>query len=327
MPSKAQARRMAVIIVNYRTATLTIDAVESILAQENAGLDVSVHVVDNASPEDDAAVLSAAHEARGWGDRVTLYPEAENHGFGRGNNLVIEALKDRSDAPEAVFLLNPDARLVNDAVSILAAALFADPRAGAAGAAIVDEEERPASGPGTFPTPMGEIMRFLNFGPADRRFGHLRDRRLRRDEGGYADWVSGAAVMFRLDALRDGGAFDPGFFLYYEEVELMRRLGRRGWPTLYVPEAKVFHDRGASTGRRGVRAAREPGYFYDSWRRYFVLSYGRGKTLALSLALVAVAGFNVAMRRLRGQVPNVPERFFRDHWVHVIRPLLSRGGG
>ncbi len=111
---------ISVIVVNYGTADLAIAAVESVLASAVAGYRVDVHLVDNASPGGDAAQLAEAARARGWGARVTLYPETTNHGFGRGNNLVLRALAARPVPPRYVFLLNPDAQLQNDVIPILA---------------------------------------------------------------------------------------------------------------------------------------------------------------------------------------------------------------
>ena len=62
---------VAVIIVNYATADLAIAAVDSVLSRQHGSHPVAVHVVDNASPNGDAAVLAKAHAARDWEGRVT----------------------------------------------------------------------------------------------------------------------------------------------------------------------------------------------------------------------------------------------------------------
>ena len=107
---------VAVVIVNYGTADLTIAAVRSVLTRDHGGRPVEVHVVDNASPGDDAARLAGV-----FGDEasVTLWPETVNHGFGGGNNVALRALLAREMPPDYVFLLNPDARLDNEAIDRL----------------------------------------------------------------------------------------------------------------------------------------------------------------------------------------------------------------
>ncbi|MEM8547173.1 MAG: glycosyltransferase family 2 protein [Pseudomonadota bacterium] len=146
---------------------------------------------------------------------------------------------------------------------------------------------------------------------------------------GVVDWVTGAAVMFRLKALRDVGFFDPGFFLYYEEVDLMRRLQAAGWRIRHVHEAQVIHEEGAATGQFAAQAGRQrdPAYLYQSWAHYFCRALGRPRALCLALLLWPAAALNILHRRLRGRPPRIPLKFFRDHWRFVLRPLLSGQSG
>ena len=81
-----------VIIVNYGTASLALTAAASALDQRLPDRALHVHIVDNASPGSDALDLATTIAARGWSGRVTLWPERVNHGFGRGNNVVLTHL-------------------------------------------------------------------------------------------------------------------------------------------------------------------------------------------------------------------------------------------
>jgi GT2 family glycosyltransferase len=73
--------------------------------------------------------------------------------------------------------------------------------------------------------------------------------------------------------------FDDGFFLYFEEVELMWRLHRAGWSLRHQPRSRVRHVGGAATGVN-VRPGndrflpRRPRYWYESRRRFFVRTRG-----------------------------------------------------
>ena len=127
---------IAVIIVNYGTPELAINAVQSVLDRKHHGRNVKIHLVDNASPGEDAKIFEKVHLERDWGAGVRLWLEVENHGFGRGNNRVLDTLATEALPPEYVFLLNPDAVLVNEAIAVLADALDADSRVAAAGARI-----------------------------------------------------------------------------------------------------------------------------------------------------------------------------------------------
>ena len=97
-----------------------------------------------------------------------------------------------------------------------------------------------------------------------------------------ADWVSGASFMLRAQALREIGLFDDGFFLYFDEVELMHRIRAKGWTIRYVPQSKVVHIEGAATGA-GARASRLPAYWYESRRRYFARTGGMSALIMANL--------------------------------------------
>ncbi len=315
---------IAVIVVNYGTSDLAIAAVESVLARSHGGHPVEVHLLDNASPGDDARIFAEAHAARGWGDCVTLWPERENHGFGRGNNVVLRALQDRADPPDYVFLLNPDAELQNEALAILADRLDRTPRAAAAGASISLPSGRPVTAAFRFPSACGEFAQALNFGPVSRFF---RDRLvpLPADHAdGPVDWVAGAAVMMRLSVVASLGGFDPDFFLYYEEVELMHRIRRAGHEILYVPAARVRHAEGAATDVKSGRSDRKarPSYWYDSWRLYYLKTAGRGGAIMAGLGWMGGAALNAPLALLRGQRVRAPLNFFGDFSRRVIWPLL-----
>lgn len=316
---------IAVIIVNYGTAELAIAAVESLLARDHGGRRVEVHLVDNASPGGDAATLQSAHDAGGWDARVTLWLEDENHGFGRGNNVVLQALAARDTPPDKVMLLNPDAHLHNEAVDILARALEANPRAGAAGASVLRPDLSPATAAFRFPGAISEWARTVNLGLLDRLTANHRVALPPGQPAGPVDWVSGAAVMFRFQAVAPLDFFDPGFFLYYEEVDLMRRMQDSGWYVLYVPDAQVIHAEGAATGQFAAQSERQrdPWYLYQSWAHYFARAFGRMPALGIAITMWPAACLNLMHCGLRRKTPSLPRRFFRDHWTHVVRPLLT----
>ncbi|MFC3060255.1 glycosyltransferase family 2 protein [Paenirhodobacter populi] len=320
---------IAVIVVNYGTADLSIAAVESVLARQHGGHPVEVHLVDNASPGDDAARFARAHDEKGWGGRVTLWLEGTNHGFGRGNNVVIYALMQRpresGAAPDYVFLLNPDAMLENEALAILADRLDADPGAGAAGAGIALPSGKPVTAAFRFPSATSEFVQAVAFGPVARVFANRIVALPPDHPDGPVDWVAGAAVMFRMSVLRQLNGFDPDFFLYYEEVELMHRIRQAGHEILYVPGARVLHAEGAATDQKSHRPERRPrpSYWYRSWMLYYLKTAGRGGAIAAGAAWIAGALINLPLSALRGRGPSMPLNFLRDFPRQVMVPLLT----
>lgn len=316
---------IAVIVVNYGTPDLAIAAVESVLARQHGGHPVEVHLLDNASPGGDAAIFAATHAERNWADRVTLWLEDENHGFGRGNNVVINALAARPVPPDYIFLLNPDAELENEALAILADRLDQTPQAAVAGAGIALPSGQPVTAAFRFPSARSEFAQAVNFGPISRIF---RDRLvpLPADQAdGPVDWVAGAAVMMRLPVVASLHGFDPDFFLYYEEVELMFRVRRAGHQILYVPAARVIHAEGAATDVKSGQAIRKakPSYWYDSWRLYYLKTGGRRGAIMAGLGWMSGAVLNTPLALVRGHRLRAPRNFFTDFSRQVMWPLLT----
>lgn len=321
---------LAVIIVNYGTADLTIRAVDSVLTSRLDDLEVAVHVVDNNAPGEDAATLTRAAEAGTWGDRVTLYLESENHGFGRGNNLVLRGLAGGQPPPELVFFLNPDARVEPTTIHDLVEFLTHHPDASVAGCKILDPDTKKAvTSAFRFPTILNEFVGAIQFGPVSRLFPKAHVAMGAQLPKGQVDWVAGAAFLARFACLQRIGFFDDDFFLYYEEVDMMRRLHSVGGEIWYVPETCVRHVAGAATGLGGngkIERKRLPPYWYESWYLYMIKQHGRA--YALSCAWLKLLGWtlNLAISRLRGKDPAAPRHFLPDFWTYALRPLVTGKG-
>ncbi|MEY8830482.1 glycosyltransferase family 2 protein [Sedimentitalea sp. XS_ASV28] len=315
---------IAVIIVNYGAAELTATAVESVLQRSHGGRQVEIHVVDNASPGDDARILARHHAEKGWGARVRLWLQNQNLGFGRGNNLVLDYLRDRTDTPDYVFFLNPDAALKNEALAILADRLDTSPQTAVAGAAVTLPSGQPVTAAFRFPSAQSEFAQAIDFGPVSRLFQERLVPLPPDHPDGQVDWVVGAAMLVRFQVICDLGGFDPDFFLYYEEVELMWRIKRQRYDVIYVPSALVCHAEGECTKIKSGQPVqqRRPSYWYDSWRMYYLKTSGRGGAIQAGLCWMAGAALSVPLAALRGRNQQMPKRFFRDFSHHVLKPLL-----
>ncbi len=327
-PTLMEIRSVAVVIINYGTAELAIDAVESVLAFGHGGRTIDVHLLDNCSPGTDAETFREVHARRGWGGRVTLHLEEENHGFGRGNNVVIREIFDRDLSPDAIFFLNPDAVLINEAIDLLATCLEANIDVGFAGSAISKAEAGPVTAAFRFPSIAAEFSNAVGFGPVTRLLARYQVPLGPDCPPGKVDWVSGAAFMARSETLRQIGLFDPDFFLYFEEVELMWRGRKAGWTTAYVPEARVRHFEGAATDIRSnvVRRTRYPRYRYVSWRLYHIKTAGKAKAACIALVALAGAFLGKTIAAMRGRSDEAVPYFISDFWAYSVKPMFAGGG-
>jgi N-acetylglucosaminyl-diphospho-decaprenol L-rhamnosyltransferase len=184
---------------------------------------------------------------------VELIAAPRNGGFAYGCNVGIRAGR----APY-VLLLNPDATMQPDQLRRLTAALGADPGVGLAGPRIVDEDGALQRSLRRFPRLRSALSKALflhRLAPDAAWSDDLVHDAARYEHAWDPEWVSGACMLVRRDALEALGGLDEGFFMYAEDTDLCARLWTRGLRVRYVPEATVVHGGGHSAPRSQLRTA------------------------------------------------------------------------
>jgi N-acetylglucosaminyl-diphospho-decaprenol L-rhamnosyltransferase len=306
---------VAVIIVTYRSARLTIACLGSLQSERaNPSLHIRAVVVDNASG--DLAEIARAVEERQWSSWVTLVQAPKNGGFAYGNNLGIENACS-AGVPSYIFLLNPDTEVRPGAVAALVRFLESHREAGIAGPSFETGEGEDWNIAFRFPTLLGEVEQGLSLGIASRllrRWAVVRpmDERCER-----VDWVSGSSMMIRPELFAAIGGMDENYFLFFEETDLCRRARRAGFSTWYVPESRVMHIGGASTSVSSRIPRRLPPYWFESRRRYFVLSYGIARAVLIDLATCGAHLLGAAKRLIQRSHDGTP-KFVRDLMKHSV---------
>jgi N-acetylglucosaminyl-diphospho-decaprenol L-rhamnosyltransferase len=214
---------VAIQVVNYRTRRHLEACLPTVLADAP---DARVLVLDNASG-DDLSALAARFP------QVEFVQGEANVGFGAGHNL----LAARHDAP-AVMFLNPDTRFIEPrTVARLLEALGGDVHA------VGPQLVTPAGA--VEPLDHGELHGFRARVAQAAGDTYYRER----SEPADVAWVSGAACLVARSAFDAVGGFDPAFFLYKEEEDLLLRIRRAGGRVRYLPSVRVRHD-GAATASR-----------------------------------------------------------------------------
>ncbi len=266
---------IAVIVVNYNSGALSARHIDFV-AGDLPG--ARIVIVDNASTDGSEKLIEARMKEKNLGPALSYLPLSRNAGFSAGNNAAIAPLLASESPPEIFVLLNPDATPAPGALGKLSSFLAGSPRAGIAGAQL----ERPdgsvkGKSAHSFPEPLRDLTKFCSsFGPAQslaRRFG--RAPSVPAGPPALTDWISGAACAVKRQVFEDAGLFDDGFFLYYEDVDLCRRAKLAGWEVWHLPECRVRHVGGASTGY-SFETARRPRAWRVSRRRYFAKYHSPG---------------------------------------------------
>lgn len=236
---------VSVIIVNYHCAEMVIDCINSIF-EKTKDITYNIIVVDNASCDGSVEKLKKICD-----DRVCVIASEENLGFGKANNLGNQYAKG-----EYVFLLNPDTILVNNAIKILHDALLEDPDCGVVGGNLympdmspspsyclrfddLDSERRSASWRNLIGGKFREKIGLNKSAPFQDEFN-------RTGQPIQVAYVYGADMMMKKSLFDQVGGFDPDFFMYYEEEELIWRITNAGYKIMSIPEAEIIHLDGAS---------------------------------------------------------------------------------
>ena len=254
---------ISILIVNYDGRDHLRHCLEQLASQADSYEDIVV--VDNASSDGSPAMVAEQFP------HCRLVALDRNIGFGAANNRAAEVA-----VGDQLLLLNSDAWLADGALPRLAAALDADPRL-----ALVAPELRYPDGRRQFAWApetgvVGEALQMLRNRFESRTWAHrLPPRWLRPILG--PGWFSAACVLLRRDAFDAVGGFDEGIFMYFEDVDLSRRLRQACWRLGSVPEAVAYHVKGGSrpSGRGEIEYRRAQLYYYRKHRPAWEYRYLR----------------------------------------------------
>ena len=228
------------IIVSYNTKDLLRECLHSLA--DSVPENFEIFVVDNASEDGSPDMVREEFP------RVTLIANTENLGFAAANNQAYE----RSTG-EYVFLLNPDARVGEDAVPRMLAFMDTHRGCGICGGQIYTPKGEKAPSARSFPCTLHKFFTLFGLNarfPKSRIFGQPDMTWLSGHVPTLVDWVPGTFTCLRRSMLESIGFFDERYYLYYEETDLCLRAQQNGWQIFYLPQAAVWHVGGASSKTR-----------------------------------------------------------------------------
>lgn len=283
---RAPPLELAVVVVSFNTREL----LEQCLLSIEAARPARIVVVDNRSPDGSAELVRDRFPA------VELIVPDRNLGYGAAANLGIAACEQ-----PAVLLLNGDTIIAPDAPAVLGRALAEHPQAGIVAPRLAnpDGSLQPSTHP--WPSPADMLLADTGLHKLVRRVPWLRERFLRtwgHDRERTVPWARGAALAIRRSAFDAVGGFDERYFMYWEEVDLARRLRGAGMEVLFCPAATIVHIRAASTSQSDALMRRE---WLIGHRRYLLAHETRRRAavvLGLQRALTWARLLRDALRAL-----------------------------
>jgi GT2 family glycosyltransferase/glycosyltransferase involved in cell wall biosynthesis len=258
------------VIVSYNTRDLLERCLKA-LHTEQGDVGLRVIVVDNGSSDGSVELVRERFPD------VELMPLNENVGFARANNMAFERCRG-----DYVLLLNSDAFLAPGALAELVAAARRNPRAGAVGPRLHNPDGTLQRSAWPFPHARRLALEAFGLHRPLRRLGLMEDLGTwGHDEERSVDFLIGACLLLRADALAEVGAFDERFWLYGEEADLQRRLADRGWGVVFAPAAIATHVGAASS----LDSAERLRHFYTGQMRFLTK---HGNRISWPLARVAL---------------------------------------
>ena len=237
---------ISVLVVSHNTRDYLAHTLTR-LAEDGGDAVQEVIVVDNASTDGSPQMVREDFPT------VRLLAQEDNLGFGAANNLGAATARG-----QALLLLNSDAWPTPGALDLLANQLNKDPQLGALTPALAYPNGSPQFAWAPWTGVPGEALQKLR-NPWESH--SLTHRPLPRP---FSYWVTAACLLVRRRAFEAIGGFDEDFFLYFEDVDLCRRLHQAGWRLGVEPRALAYHIKGASD--RGHRAELE---YRRSQLRYY----------------------------------------------------------
>ena len=272
--------RIAALIVGYFSSE-DIEGLIPNLADKRVTGDVSVDafVIDNSGDADEAARLSKITGI------TKLVTGRGNLGYGGGMNALAGELAATGVDYDWVMICNPDIRFDAGSIPALVAGAERHPEGGLFGPRLVGDDGVIYPSARAFPslrTGVGHAL-FSNPWPTNPwTIRYHQSRNLPEVEDATVDWVSGALILARPSAFREVGGFDEGYFMYFEDVDLAWRLGKRGSTSVYVPSAHVVHSGARSTSRAASTMRK---VHHRSAQRYLTRKYSAWWLFPLRWAL------------------------------------------
>jgi GT2 family glycosyltransferase len=275
---------ISVIIVTHNSEKYIRACLKSLFRASYTNL--KVHVIDTASSDDTQKFLSEFPKLR-----VTA--SAKNLGFAAANNLALELTKS-----EFVFLLNPDTIIEKDVFEPLVQTMQGDAGVGACQPLVYLLNDPKVV------NLYGKKTHFLGFDWID---GY---KAIKIPDQGEITSFSGSGVLLRIAMLREVGAFDSAYFMYYEDSDLAWRMRMHGWKIVFVPDSKMRHDYKYIPADGGLSFSRK--VYYNERNRLMTLfkNYSIRTLLAIAPAFCFTELGLLLIGAIQGWLGSMLEAYF-----------------
>lgn len=280
---------ISAIIVSWNVAELLRSCLASLYAADLGERQLEIIVIDSHSTDTTTSMV------RDEFPKVRLIPQSENVGFTQGNNIGLAEATGRY-----ILFLNPDTEVIGDALGQMATFLDEHPDVGVVGPHTLNSDRTTQSSRWRFPdrrTAFFETPWLRRFAP--RLMSHYEFADKPPESTHEVDWLQGSCLLARREVYEQIGGLDPGYVMYFEELDWCRRASEAGWKLYYLGTSRIIHHGGKSTDQIG---ARKHIHYNESKLRYFRKVYGRSFAHCLRLWLLAIYLWQLMLESVKGTV-------------------------
>ena len=310
--------KLLVVILNYRVTDLTIDCLKSLVPEIPRVPGMKVAVCENGTGGDAEQRIREAIVANGLEPCVELTAISPNRGFTGGNNVIIRKALASADPPEYFLLLNADTLVLPGAFEALVRFMDGQPEVGIAGSHLEWPDGAPQGSPFWFPGIASELDRGLKLGIVSKVLSGSLVVDPKPRNASPVDWLGGTSMIIRRQVVETIGPLDEGLYTYFDDVDYCLSAKRAGWPTWFVPESRIIHLEGRSTGIQGQSPKRLPSYWFQARRRFFLKNHGAIYTaLADAVFLIGFALWRLR-RKIQGKPDTDPQHMLIDSFRHSV---------
>jgi GT2 family glycosyltransferase len=306
---------VSIIIISFNTREILRECLRSV-AVATQELRVEILVVDNGSHDGSVEMLTTEFK------QVKLICSPTNLGFGAANNLALTQAHGRY-----FVLLNSDAFLEADALGMAIKHMNQTSDCAVGGARLIGSDGALQPSSRMFHSLSGDLIVLSGLAarfPRSPIFGAFDRTWADPSHSASVDWVPGAFSILRPEAVAKVGMFDPAFFLYYEEVDLCRRMKNAGYSVWYWPDIVVTHIGGESSRQLRTLEFSSKASQVVLWRMRSTLLYYRKHhgIKALGAKWLEVLLYRVTV--LRNKASHLERRIERRKHHQVLIHLMRQ---
>ena len=246
-------------MINYNTPQLTANCLEALIALKPM-LDLDIIVIDNASCDNSVEILKSK-----FNKDITIKENNNNLGFATANNQGAKIAKG-----DFLLFLNNDTIIANDFISPCINTLIKNKQLGAVSPTLLLTDKTPQkSAYGMFPTIWRLVTQMTKKDPTLKYHNNYA----------AVDWISGYAFIIEKTIFEKINGWDANFFLYYEDIEICRKLKACSYKVAVCKDAQIIHLGGQSLKLNSVKTK----FFYESQDYYFKKWHGAISSFILKI--------------------------------------------